>query len=65
MLIYNKYVLSTLTAKEPLLTSSSGWRVWTASLLGAGLGALLGGVEALLILTLRVRLLSDNALSHR
>ncbi|MCJ1311593.1 hypothetical protein MMC25_005266 [Agyrium rufum] len=29
------------------------WRRWTASLLGAGLWALSGGVEALLILTLR------------
>ncbi|KAL2350101.1 PQ loop repeat-domain-containing protein [Cryomyces antarcticus] len=29
------------------------WRVWTASLLAAGCGILFGGVEALLILTLR------------
>ena len=36
------------------LTMTSGWRTWTAFLLTFGLAVAFGGVEALLILTLRV-----------
>lgn len=30
------------------------WKTWKATLLGVGVGAVLGGLEVLLILTLRV-----------
>ena len=33
----------------------SGWKPWKASILAGGLAAAFGGIEALLILTLRVR----------
>ena len=35
----------------------SGWPVWKASALATGIGAVFGGTELLLVLTLRVRLL--------
>ena len=54
VLIYNKYAFY-LKLTLPLLTVSSGWRTWTASMLAIGIGAFFGGVEALLTLTLRVR----------
>ena len=53
-LIYKKYVIDFCGSEPYLLIQFSNWRTWTASLLGASLGAVCGGVEALLVLTLRV-----------
>ncbi|KAI4258133.1 MAG: hypothetical protein L6R42_005275 [Xanthoria sp. 1 TBL-2021] len=36
-----------------ILIYNNAWRVWTASLLAAGIGALFGGIQLLLVLTLR------------
>ena len=54
ILIYKKYVIHFCGPEPFLLIRFSKWRTWTASLLGASLGAVCGGIEALLVLTLRV-----------
>ncbi|KAI4109123.1 MAG: hypothetical protein LQ339_001929 [Xanthoria mediterranea] len=42
-----------LTSWAQVLIYNNAWRVWTASLLAAGIGAIFGGIQVLLVLTLR------------
>lgn len=46
-------VLSLVSWTQTLIYNDR-WKTWKATLLGVGVGAVLGGLEVLLILTLRV-----------
>ncbi|KAL8887199.1 MAG: hypothetical protein Q9215_005185, partial [Flavoplaca cf. flavocitrina] len=47
------FCLLALTSWAQILIYNNAWRVWTATLLASGIGALFGGLQILLVLTLR------------
>ncbi|KAI9870755.1 MAG: hypothetical protein M1830_003580 [Pleopsidium flavum] len=48
------FCVLSLVSWTQILIYNNDWKTWKATLLGSGVGVLFGGVEALLILTLRV-----------
>lgn len=48
------FMVLCLVSWAQTLVYGRGWRGWTTALLGVGTGAVFGGVEAALILTIRV-----------